>query len=84
MQYYNSAMPCRMIIILCAVCVLSGCAHEASSYRKAEGRVDDAQQRAFAGCRAKAEPLASAGGLGGLAYHQAISDCMKAQGYEKL
>ena len=67
-----------------AAFLLAGCAHDASSYRPADGGANEAQERAFAGCRANAVPLASQGGLVGLtAYHQAIGDCMRAQGYVK-
>ena len=75
----------RVTIYLLAVCVLSGCAHEANSYRKAEGLVNDAQEKAFAACRANATPILSSSGgiLGQPAYHQAIVDCMSVQGYVK-
>ena len=83
---YNATMPCRLIIVLFAACVLSGCAHEAKSYRKEEGMVTGGQERAFAGCQAAAEPILEKSGrvMGLTAYHQAISDCMRAQGYDKL
>jgi hypothetical protein len=83
---YNVAMRFRPIIILFAVCVLSGCAHEANSYRKTEGLVNETQERTFATCRANAAPiLENSGRLMGLtAYNQSISDCMRAQGYIKL
>ena len=79
-------MPCRLIIALIAACVLTACALEANSYRKEEGMVTGGQERAFANCQATAEPiLAKSGRVMGLtAYNQAISDCMRAQGYEKL
>ena len=79
-------MHLQLIIILFTACVLSGCAHEANSYRKAEGMVNEGQERAFAACRTNAEPiLANSGSLMGLtAYNQSITDCMRAQGYTKL
>ena len=84
---YNVAMRFRWIIILfAAVCVLSGCAHEANSYRKAEGLVNESQERAFATCRANAAPILENNGrlMGLTAYNESISDCMRAQGYIKL
>ena len=80
-------MRLRLIFNLWVILALSsGCAHEANSYRKAEGMVNERQERAFAVCRANAAPiLAKSGELMGLtAYHQAITDCMLAQGYTKL
>jgi hypothetical protein len=73
-------------IILFFVLTLAGCAHEASSYRPAEGGVNAAQERAFAACRNKAEPILEKSGrvMGLAAYDQSITDCMSAQGYTKL
>jgi hypothetical protein len=61
-----------------------GCAHSADSYQATDGGVNEGRERAFAGCRADATPLIGMGGLIGItAYHQAIGDCMRAQGYAK-
>lgn len=74
----------RLIVILYAALTLAGCAHDARSYRRAEGLTNDAQERAFAACRAAAPPP-SGGSLTALtAYNESITDCMRAQGYTKL
>ena len=79
-------MRLQLIIILFTACVLSGCAHEANSYRKTEGLVNESQERAFATCRANAAPILENNGrlMGLTAYNQSITDCMRAQGYTKL
>jgi hypothetical protein len=83
---YNVAMHSRLSSILIAVLALAGCAHDARSYRPAEGSVNETQERAFAACRANAEPiLKKSGSLMGLtAYDQSITDCMRDRGYTKL
>jgi hypothetical protein len=74
----------RMSVILCCA-ALSGCAHDASSYRLADGGTEEAKERAVAACRNNASPiLVNSGGLIALAaYSQSINDCMRAQGYVK-
>jgi hypothetical protein len=70
--------------LLIAAIALAGCAHNAESYRSATTGANEEQERAFAACRANATPLMGMGGLLGItAYHQSISDCMRAQGYVK-
>jgi hypothetical protein len=86
----ETTMPYRLLATLFAACLLSGCAtepnlyHEARLYQKIDSKVNETRESAYEFCRSTTLRLANTDSISGrVEYHETLSECMRARGYEK-